>query len=167
MMCISKILRTVAALGLAVTCTLGAASSCGSSGGNSGGGSNAQVPGTAPALVSCTETPDPDGVGSSGVSVQAGFVFGTIDVACSGGSPDSYQINVILVRDGVLLKPGSPSTQNPGGGMGYQASTFVECQPGTYHVYYLVVWSINGKSVTNQGDKMTTTDTAVTAHDCA
>lgn len=144
------------------------AAGCGSSTSKASGGSTVMVPGATNEIVTCTEQPyshtaqavDENG---SGVSVAHGIVRGSIWVSCNGGAPDTFQIIVILVRDGQEVGKGSQYSAAPNE-VGYEAWTITGCVPGTYHLYYRYVWTLEGG--VQQNTKTTTAKTVVTAHDC-
>lgn len=148
------------------------AAGCGSDGSSNSKplpGQTLVVVGTTNETVNCVEKAynyalgglDPEG---SGISVIHGVVRGSMKVWCTGGSPDSYYIQVILVRDGVMLNPGSPYEGIPNV-VGYEAWTIVKCIPGTYQVHYLYKWTLSGAAVTNKTKTMTE-PRVVTQNDC-
>lgn len=145
----------------------GAQGGCGSSG-SAHTGSTVVVPGATDESVTCSEQPydysaqavDESG---SGITVTHGIVRGSLWVSCTGGQPDTWQIIVILVRDGHELAPGSHYTGVPNE-VGYEAWTITDCVPGTYHLYYRYMWTLEGG--VQQNSKTVTADKVVTADDC-
>lgn len=143
------------------------AGGCGS-GGPSKTPATEVVPGATNQIVTCSEVPYDSIAGTqdqagSGITVAHGLVRGSLWVSCDGGMPDSFSIIVILIRDGVNLNPGSSYKGVPNL-TGYEAYTFVNCTPGTYHLYYRFIWKLEGG--VQQNTKTVTADRVVTQHDC-
>lgn len=127
------------------------------------------VPGATNASVTCSELPydysigAPEDQNGSGITVTHGLVRGSIWVTCTYPYPDTFQIVVILIRDGQEIGTGSPYTGKPNEA-GYEAYTFVACVPGTYKLYYRYIWSFQGG--VQQNTKTTTAPKVVTRSDC-
>lgn len=148
--------------------TTGAAGGCGSPSSGPAPGNTVVVPGATNEAVTCNEEPydstsySVDASGS-GISVTHGLVRGSLWVTCTDPGPDSFSIIVILVRDGQELEPGSHYTGIPNTS-GYEAYTFTNCVPGSYHLYYRYRWTL--QAGVQQNSKTVTADRVVTQHDC-
>lgn len=115
------------------------------------------VVGCAPG-VACSQTADTP----SGLTIGRGLVVGTMHLACTA-PPDSFHFTIILVRNRQMLHPGRESARIPGAA-GYDVTTFAECHPGTWHVYYLATWSYQGQTTSNP--TTTLADKRITDGDC-
>lgn len=146
-----------AILGAAVVLAASQSGGCGSSSGSQG-----TAVGASPATVSCTEDPVGD---DTGLTITRGLITGTMQVACTGGEPDTFDFRMILVRNGVMTKQGANQAETvvPTAD-GYPVTRFAECAPGTWHIYYLVTWTKDGTAVHNT--KTTTADKQVVNSDC-
>lgn len=109
--------------------------------------------------LTCTEAP----LSGDGLTITRGLIAGTMHISCTT-LPDTYDVTIILVRDGVALKPGVARSDLPTAA-GYNVSTFNECEPGTWHIYYLVTLTYDGQTAHNTNT--TTPDRTVTSGDCA
>lgn len=49
---------------------------------------------------------------------------------------------------------------------GYTVTRFAECAPGSWHIYYLVTWALDGTTVHNDKDQTVTADRQVVSSDC-
>lgn len=160
------------ALPLAILATLATTAAAGGCGGPSdskpAAGNTVIVPGATNETVTCTEKPYSYGSDSidatgSGISVTHGLIRGSLWVTCTEPGPDSFSIIVILVRDGHELEPGSHYAATPNTA-GYEAYTFTDCVPGSYHLYYRYRWTL--EAGVQQNSKTVTADKVVTQHDC-
>jgi hypothetical protein len=143
------------AIAAVVLATASQASSC-------GGGSHGTAPGASPATVTCTEAP----AGSlSGITISKGIITGTMNIACTGGSPFTYDFTMILVHNQTMLSAsGNNPVTYPPGPDPTPVTRIAACAPGTWHIYYLVTWTIGPTTVHNT--TTTTSDRQVVLDDC-
>ena len=157
---------------VAAAAVLAAVAGCSSSG-TPAASSTAVVAGRTEGFLTCTEVPydkasgtnDPTG---TGIAVVSGYVVGAMWVSCCGGSPDTFQMTVFLVRDGREYGQGDVVTQSAISDFraGQEVSASERCLPGTYRVLYRVLWTFQGATTVQNADRTTTKDRAVTAGDC-
>jgi hypothetical protein len=116
------------------------------------------VAGCATTTLTCTEV----AATGDGLTIARGLVAGTMHVSCTP-EPDTYDITIVLVHNGVTLKPGTTRNVLPTAA-GYDISTFSECAPGVWHIFYLVTLTYQGQTAHNT--TTTTPDRTVTDGDC-
>ncbi|HEV2640781.1 MAG TPA: hypothetical protein VGX23_37020 [Actinocrinis sp.] len=139
--------------------TLAASQSGGCGGGDS---SHGTAVGASPAVVTCTE----DSVGGdSGISIIRGLVTGTMQLVCTGGVPDTYDFTMILMHNQTMVEAkGNKAVTIPPDSKGTEVERFADCGPGSWHIYYLVTWTLGGTTVHNT--KTVTSDRSVSADEC-
>lgn len=158
---------TIGAAAVALLALTGAQGGCGSDGAN-GSGHTVTVPGDTEEAVTCNEIPydvalneqDPHG---TGVVVQRGLVRGAMWVSCTGAGPDTFQISVQLLRNGLPVGTAASYTARPNT-VGYAASVFTKCVAGVYRVQYRYRWTLQDGA---QADTNTVAiSETVTQYDC-
>lgn len=131
----------------ALLATTAAAGGCGGpSSSKPAAGNTLIVPGATNEQVTCNETPydvalneqEADG---TGIVVTRGYVRGAMWVSCTGAGPDSFQISVQLLRNGLPVGSKSTYTARPNA-VGYAASVFTKCVPGVYRLEYRYRWTL-------------------------
>jgi hypothetical protein len=156
---------TAAAAAIAIIAATGAQGGCGSS---SSAGHTVTVPGDKQEAVTCNEVPYDSNLGAkdtdgTGIAVSHGLIRGAMWVSCTGAGPDTFQITVTLLRNGIAAGDGRVYTALPNT-VGYSASVFMQCQPGVYRLQYRYKWTLEG-GVQSDTNTVSINET-VTQHDC-
>jgi hypothetical protein len=132
----------------ALTLAAALAAGCSGASGASGGGQSAppagttSVAGEASQGGGCTQST----ATGSGLSVHNDFVTGTVTYSCTG-TVDHFSLTLILIHNGLHFKPGNLTTiAPPGNGTPQTFTVFAPCQEGTWQLYMIVVWIVNGVS---------------------
>lgn len=160
--------RTLLVIPLATLLATAAVAGCTPTGTTPTSGSTVVVPGATNERVTCNEQPynyssDNIDASGSGISVTNGLIRGSLWITCTDPGPDTFSIIVILIRDGQEIQPGSHYTGTPNTA-GYEAYTFTDCIPGSYHLYYRYRWTL--EDGVQQNTKTVTADKVVTKNDC-
>lgn len=123
---------------LAAGCTSGAAS--GGSGATSPAAGVTSVAGEASQSGGCTQSVET----THGLIIQNQTVVGQVDYSCTG-TVTAFKLTLILIHDGTYLKPGNSTDDTPAGdGVPYKFVVQAPCQEGTWELYMIVAWTVNG-----------------------
>lgn len=118
------------------------------------------VAGAASSAGGCTQSTDT----ASGLSIQDGNVVETVYYACTG-SVTAFRLTLILIHNGTSLKPGSVIDLLPFGDGSLNVWTVdAPCEEGTWQLYMIVAWTVNG--VTGYNPQSTFNAVTYSAGDC-